>query len=274
MDGWGFRSAVIGCAFASCAMAVGSGFIGTAPAHADLFGFDFFGDDDKSDMHHPRPGSEVSAQQTRIAAGVAPAQAPTAKVGSVPESAGVPESTAMRSLENVPESVVVAQSSGGGGLPRANTAGRATNLPRVSSAPSARSVIIRRAPATVTAPPVYVSPGVRQPPVVALAAPPPDSPEPEGRPVPAGPQAPSPTAPKAKDPLAPSNSGFEPVPDSYRIGYAEYLRSADTSDLFVAALPGVTGIAGFTLVGAYAGYRQARSLQRALLAPSPTSFLL
>ena len=90
-----------------------------------------------------------------------------------------------------------------------------------------------------------------------------------------GPQALSPTAPRrAKDPLAPSNSGIAPVPDSYRTGYAEYLRSADTSDLFVAALPGVAGIAGFTLVGAYAGYRQARSLQRALLAPSPTSFLL
>jgi len=28
------------------------------------------------------------------------------------------------------------------------------------------------------------------------------------------------------------------------------------------------------LAGAYAGYRQARSLQRALLAPVPTSFLL
>jgi hypothetical protein len=258
-------------------MVVGPGFIGTAPAHADLFGFDFFGDDDKSDMHHPRPGSEVSAQQTRVAAGVAAAEAPTAKIGSAPESAGVSESTAaMRSLEGVPESVVAAESiGGGGGLPRADTTGRAANLPRVSSAPSARSVIIRRAPATVSAPPVYVSPEVRQSPVVvALAAPPPESPEPEGRPVPAGPRAPSPTTTKAKDPLAPSNSGFEPVPDSYRIGYAEYLRSADTGDLFDAALPGVAGIAGFTLVGAYAGYRQARSLQRALLAPSPTSFLL
>jgi hypothetical protein len=42
----------------------------------------------------------------------------------------------------------------------------------------------------------------------------------------------------------------------------------------VAAVPGVAGIAGFTLVGAYAGYRQAKALQRALLAPVPTSFLL
>jgi hypothetical protein len=64
------------------------------------------------------------------------------------------------------------------------------------------------------------------------------------------------------------------VPDSFRVGYPEYLRSADTGDLFVAALPGLVGITGFTLVGAYAGYRQAKALQRALLAPAPTRILL
>jgi hypothetical protein len=80
--------------------------------------------------------------------------------------------------------------------------------------------------------------------------------------------------PQAKDPLAPSDSGIAPIPDSYRAGYAEYLRSASTSDLLFEALPGVAGIAGFTLVGAYAGYRQAKALQRALLAPAPTSILL
>ena len=42
----------------------------------------------------------------------------------------------------------------------------------------------------------------------------------------------------------------------------------------MAALPGVAGIAGFTLVGAYAGFRQAKALQRALLAPVPTRILL
>ena len=64
------------------------------------------------------------------------------------------------------------------------------------------------------------------------------------------------------------------IPDSFRVGYAEYLRAASTADLFVAALPGVAGIAGFTLLGAYAGYRQARAVQAALLAPVPTSILL
>jgi hypothetical protein len=39
-------------------------------------------------------------------------------------------------------------------------------------------------------------------------------------------------------------------------------------------LPGVAGIAGFTVLGAYAGYRQAKALQAALLAPVPTRILL
>lgn len=44
--------------------------------------------------------------------------------------------------------------------------------------------------------------------------------------------------------------------------------------MILEALPGVAGIAGFTLVGAYAGYRQARAVQRALLAPAPPSIQL
>ena len=64
------------------------------------------------------------------------------------------------------------------------------------------------------------------------------------------------------------------IPDSFRAGYSEYLRSATTSDILVAALPGVAGIAGFSIVGAYAGYRRARAVQAALLPPVPTSILL
>ena len=76
MDRLWFRSAAICCAFASCALAAGPGFAGVAVAHADLFGIDFFGDDDKSDMHHPRPGSEVSAQSTQASTRIAAAEAP------------------------------------------------------------------------------------------------------------------------------------------------------------------------------------------------------
>ena len=46
------------------------------------------------------------------------------------------------------------------------------------------------------------------------------------------------------------------------------------TDILAAALPGAAGIAGFTLIGAFAGYRQAKAVQRALLAPVPTSILL
>jgi hypothetical protein len=271
LDGWWFRSAAISCAFASCTLVAGPGFVGIAPAHAGLFGIDFFDDDDKSDMHHPRPGSEISAQSTRSAA-----EAPTAKIGSAPESDAVPESTAMHSIVGAQQSVAIAQTVGGGGsgVPRANTAGRAPNLRRVSSAPITRSVVIRRPPQATTAVPAYVPPAPQSPAVMPLAAPPPQAGEPHARPQPAGPLAPSPTAPKTSDPLAPGGSGAARVPDSFRVGYAEYLRSADIGDLFVAALPGVVGITGFTLVGAYAGYRQAKALQRALLAPAPTRILL
>jgi hypothetical protein len=263
------RSAAISCAFASCALVGASGFASIATAHADFFGIDFFGHHDKSDMHHPRPGSQAGAESTRSAAGIAAAEAPTAKIGSAPETAAAPESAATRSLASVPEAIVTA-TGGGGGLPRANTAGRPGNLARVSSAPSTRSVIIRRTPASVA----DTTPAPLRSPAVALAAPPPELQEPEALPAPEGPPAPAPTAPRVLAPLAPGDAPTARMPDSYRVGYAEYLRTADTSDLIVAALPGAAGIAGFTLVGAYAGYRQARAVQKALLAPAPTSILL
>jgi hypothetical protein len=281
LDRWGIRTVAISCAFASCTMVAGPGIVGTAVANAGLFGigpdiFDLFGDDKKSDMHHPRPGAEVSTPSARTTAGIAAAEAPTAKVGSLPESVSSPESV------SAPESAAVTGSvggGGGGGMPRSTTPARAGNLPRVSSAPVTRSIVIRGTPhpplgACGEAPALVPSAAPQAPAVVPLAAPPPVSPEPEGSPAPAAPPAPSPSAPQAKDPLAPNGSGIVPIPDSYRAGYAEHLRSASTSDLFLEALPGVAGIAGFTLVGAYAGYRQAKSLRRALLAPAPTSILL
>jgi hypothetical protein len=260
-------------------MAAGPGFVGAAQAHAILgIGpdwLDIFGDNKKSALHHPRPDGEASAQTSRTTAslttaGIAAAEAPTAKVGSLPENGDAREFAAAENV-GIAESV-----GGGGGLSQAATSVRTGNLPRVSSAPVTRSIVIRGAPRSAdNAARAVVSPAVPQAPViVALAAPPPVAPEPVGRPAPAAPPAPSPSAPQAKDPLAPSDSGATPIPDSYRVGYAEYLRSATTDDLFMAALPGVAGIAGFTLVGAYAGYRQAKALQRALLAPVPTRILL
>lgn len=260
-------------------MVVGPGAFGAAEARA-IFGigpdwFDIFGDDKKSDMHHPRPGSEVRAQSTGSAARVAAAEAPQAKVGSVPEGAGTAATTGAPANVSAPSGIAESfGNGGGGGLPRTNIALRPGNLPRVSTAPVTRSVVIRGTPRAATNVPAVAPAELPQAPaVVPLAAPPPVSPEPEGRPAPAAP-APPPWSPPAKNPLAPSDSGVARVPESFRVGYAEYLRTASTTELFAAALPGVAGIAGFTVIGAYAGYRQARALRRALLAPVPTSFLL
>lgn len=259
-------------------MVAGPGVIGAAVAHADLFGIDFFGDcDKKSELHHPRPGADATTQSSRTTASISAAEAPTAKVGSQPETlSGTQTATGNRALASAPGNLGIAEINGGGGGGLAgatNITGRAGNLPRVSSAPVTRSIVIRGTPHATA--PAFVAPSLPQAPVAApLAAPPPVSPEPERQPAPGAPPAPSTAAPQAKEPLPHIGSGLVPIHDSYRAGYAEYLRSANTGDLIAAALPGVAGIAGFTLVGAYAGYRQARAVQRALLAPAPTSILL
>jgi hypothetical protein len=102
------------------------------------------------------------------------------------------------------------------------------------------------------------------------AAPPVRSPAPEAVPVPAT------IEPGPGSQIAPADSYPPPtkIPDSFRVGYGEYLRAATTTDLFAAALPGVVGIAGFTLLGMYAGYHQARAVQAALVPAVPTQFLM
>lgn len=106
-------------------MAAGPGFVGIAQSHAilgigpdllDLFG----GDDDKSDLHHPRPGSENSSSgQAARTVGVTTADAgpPVSTFGSGPESVGL-----------VAGGGDVPRSAGGGGgsgaVPRVRPAGR------------------------------------------------------------------------------------------------------------------------------------------------------
>jgi hypothetical protein len=188
----------------------------------------------------------------------------------------------------------------------APTTSRVTRPTAVSTAPSARSVVIRgklpavqadpkivpaaslvpaaEAPAValgaplvevVPAAPAPVAPRMRV--VVPLAVPPPlpaappvRSPAPDAVPVPAT------IEPGPGSQIAPADSYPPPtkIPDSFRVGYGEYLRAATTTDLFAAAVPGVVGIAGFTLLGMYAGYRQARAVQAALLPAVPTQFVL
>jgi hypothetical protein len=175
---------------------------------------------------------------------------------------------------------------------------RVPSLAAVSTAPSAQSVVIRAKPPAAQAEPEISSAtfdSAADAPAVAMAAPivesVPAAPElpaavPFVAPLPAAPviDGPAPRAvpvPSTAEPgpgrqMAPAHrfSPPEKIPESFRVGYAEYLRSATMSDLFVAALPGVAGLAGFTMVGAFAGYRQARAVQAALLAPVPTRILL
>lgn len=179
-----------------------------------------------------------------------------------------------------------------------------TRLNAVSTAPSARSVVVRskiqatqRDPAVAQMPtyaPVAYRPAISSgapllddlpaaPPPAAPATPPVQLPQvlmPRSAPavgIPAPQAAPITTTsrPGPSGAFGPADK-FLPktVPDTFRVGYSEYLRRANTADIVAAALPGAVGIAGFTFVGAYAGYRQARAFQQALLAPVPTSVLL
>jgi hypothetical protein len=193
----------------------------------------------------------------------------------------------------------------GGGSKKSGSGGTVARASSVSTTPSARSVVIRTKPAatqpqSAIAPAAFTAPSAQLP-AVALgsrhvefvpeappqaatapvpvsvpslvmppAAPALDVPVPQGLPV---------TTTKQPGPnglIGPSDSFSPPtkIPESFRVGYAEYLRAATTTDLLAAALPGVAGIAGFTIIGAFAGYRQAKALQMALLAPVPTRVLL
>ena len=193
----------------------------------------------------------------------------------------------------------------GGNSSRSGGGGSAARANAVSTAPSARSVVIRTKPSTAqpdssVVPAAFTAPS-EQPAAVALGsryiesvpqAPPPAALAPVPVAVPSSVMPPAAPALDVPAPLGlpvtttnqpgpaarigPADSFSPPtkIPDSFRVGYAEYLRAATTTDLLAAALPGAAGIAGFTIIGAFAGYRQAKAVQMALLAPVPTRILL
>ena len=121
-------------------MVCGPGVVGIAQSHAilgigpdllDLFG----GDDDKSDLHHPRPGSEAppSGQAARtVGVTTADAGPPVSTFGSGPQAAGlvaaggVPKSASLQSAS--PQS---ASRGGGGGAVSARQPGRPVIEPAV-----------------------------------------------------------------------------------------------------------------------------------------------
>lgn len=174
----------------------------------------------------------------------------------------------------------VVAGSGGNGVsrvPASGSAGRAPNLAPVPTAPSSRSVVIRADPpaapapsapvARVVAPPVVVPPV----PVVPIVVPPPVAAPSAGGGAPAAPAAPALTPPPPNAP-APAAPPPDAIPDSFRIGYADYLRTANTVDLLFAVLPGMAGLVLLTAAGGAIGLRQARAAQ-ALPAPQIARFM-
>jgi hypothetical protein len=85
---------------------------------------------------------------------------------------------------------------------------------------------------------------------------------PPGLTPPAAPRAVTAEPPAGREPMPPANVGSNiaaPLSSSYRLGYAEYLRTAGLSHIAALAVPGVGGILVFTGAGGLFGYRQAKA---------------
>lgn len=224
MDRSRIRVAAVSCAIACGAMVAGPAVVGSAVASADdLFGIDIdiFGQDDKKSDH------------ADVVVGV-----------GQPQFGGV---------------------SGAG--PRRGGARRAPNLAPVRTAPSTRSIVIRAehpasVPAAPVAPaPVIVPPVVPPPPVVVPLAPAPAPSPLAPAPSPAAPPSPVIQQPRTHQPALADSLSPQAIPESFRVGYADYLRAADVTYLLAVALPGVAGMLAFTAAGGVVGYRQARAAQ-------------
>lgn len=179
---------------------------------------------------------------------------------------------------------------GGGGAAKSTHTGRAPNLVSVPTAPSSRQIVIRAQPpaahsAPAAAAPVTQSPAVAAPaipvvvPPVPVVLPPvpvvvPPAPSGGGG-VPAAPPA-APSTPHRNLPTAqapqPSAPVIRAVPETFRVGYADYLRAANTTDLLFAVLPGLAGMVLLTAAGGAVGFRQARAA-RDLPSPQIARFL-
>lgn len=232
-------------------MVVGPGAAGAAMASADgLFGINIDilgigGHDHRKGSRHPV--ARVNAQQN---------------VSEQGERRGFGSS--------IPGGVAVGERTGGGGggpAPSSGRTGRPTTLPPVPTEPSGRIVVIRSgpsvqapvipaAPAPVVVPPVIEAPVAPVPSAGALppvyeppaAAVPPVTPQPHGQP--------------GSGHAVPTSAVNAPGPSaSFRVGYADVLRTADVEGLILAAVPGISGMVALTAFGGLLGYRQARAAQ-------------
>ena len=238
----------------------------------------------------PRRQSHVARPKPTVSAGTnGSASRPAAEPNSPQPQSITPAQAPTPTDTDISRALSPAASAGGGDggnstgqIPISSGLGRAPNLAPVPTAPSSRTIVIRATPKVsapqapapvvsapapvVSAPAPVVSapaappvPVVVPPVVVAPAAPAPAAPAPAA-PAPAAPLVPV-ANPPAAEPLSPHT-----IPATFRIGYADYLRVASTSDLLFAVLPGLAGIILLTSAGGVVGFRQARAAQTL---PSP-----
>ena len=138
---------------------------------------------------------------------------------------------------------------------RDRTPTEAVPEPAVTEAAPGVGVAAAELPLTPITLPVIVVPPVG----IAGGGAPPAAPP--GLTPPAAPRAVTAEPPAGREPMPPANVGSNiAVPlSSYRIGYAEYLRTAGLSQIAALAVLGVGGILVFTGAGVLLGYRQAKA---------------
>ncbi|WP_232423271.1 hypothetical protein [Mycobacterium sp. 155] len=187
-------------------------------------------------------------------------------------------------------------SSIGGGATMSGRIGRSPSLAPVPTAPSSLQIVVRpQLPGTLSVPaeagseaqsPVLATPSI---PVVVPSVPVVVPPAPVELPslsvvVPpaaagGGVPAASPAIPSAPQATVPTVQALQPatpvigaVPETFRAGYPNYLRVANTPGLLFAVLPGLAGIVLLTATGGALGIRQARAV-RALQPPQIARFM-
>ena len=273
--------------------------IGTSVASADLFGIDFdvldIFDKHKKKKGSDHPQSTVGGQSNGGSTRPDSKPKPTSSVGAGRTGEGSSGPSARSSSTDAPQSGRVGSSrqapsaattrgigqapsaavSGGGGSGGVQTNGsidRAPNLAPVPTTPNHRKIVIRSTPPQAPSVPAPAAPApivpapVAPPPVVVPPVPvvvaPPAPPAPAAPPAEAAPNVPAPSAePPAAQPLS-----VPTIPESFRVGYADYLRVASTTDLLLAVLPGLSVMVLMTAAGGVIGVRQARAAQTL---PSP-----
>ncbi|WP_233213615.1 hypothetical protein [Mycobacterium hubeiense] len=117
-------------------------------------------------------------------------------------------------------------------------------------------------PAAVAVPIVPLAPIVTLPVIIAPSLGTGGAGEPAPPAGPSQPAAPRPIdvePPQRPNPLPANDGDIAALSESFRIGYPDYLRTAQISQLMAVALPGVAGILILTGAGGFVGYRQAKA---------------